>query len=212
MNAPVKRSRFEPDPHGHYAEESWIARRLFEVERFEGPILDPACGFGRVVEAAAAAGFEAYGSDIEARWQHGPEMAQTDEMRGSYMHADFLARDWPTADGLKLGYWNPGAIVSNPPYHKAREFIDRALVVAPKVAMILPATFGHGTKPSRWLDSRPLYRVYTISPRPSMLPGTELLAGRKPGGGQKDYSLFLFLRGFEGAPTIHSLRRGEVRQ
>lgn len=207
MNAPVKRSRFAPEPDGHYAEPGWLPRRLFEAERFDGPILDPACGFGRIVEAAAAAGFEAYGSDILPRWNHGAQMAETDEMRGRYLQADFFDKAWPPAHGLMLGFCEPGAIVSNPPFHRAREFIDLALLRAPKVAMILPATFGHGDEPSRWLDQRPLYRVYTIGPRPSMLPGSEILAGRKPGGGQKDYSIYVFLSGFHGDATVRSLRK-----
>ena len=36
----------------HYVEPEWVSTRLFEVERFPGPIQDPFAGWGRVAEAA----------------------------------------------------------------------------------------------------------------------------------------------------------------
>jgi hypothetical protein len=35
------------DPNDFYVEPEWCSMRLFEVERFEGRTIDPACGLGR---------------------------------------------------------------------------------------------------------------------------------------------------------------------
>src|SRR6202035_4229037 len=51
----------------HYVEEMWCSRRLFDVEQFQGEIIDPACGFGRIVESALLAGYSAGGADIVQR-------------------------------------------------------------------------------------------------------------------------------------------------
>jgi hypothetical protein len=40
----------------HYVEPEWCSRRLFAVEKFDGMIADPCCGFGRIPDAAKAAG------------------------------------------------------------------------------------------------------------------------------------------------------------
>jgi SAM-dependent methyltransferase len=211
MNAPAKRSRFEPDPHGWYAEPAWVNDALFRDEPFLAPILDPACGFGRIVEAAERAGYEAAGSDVEPRWLAGPEWASTDAMRGTYRRADFLnPKEWPPFDPsqpLGLPYQHPGAIVSNPPFHQARAFVSRALAMAPKVAIIMPTVWINGAGTQRWLEGQPLYVVRPIAPRPSMLPGTQLLAGRRAGGGTKDYAWLIFLRGYRGQPSVRFLRQ-----
>ena len=52
------------DPHGFYIEPEWCARRLFEVERFNGVIKDPACGVGRIADAARAPGYNVIATDL----------------------------------------------------------------------------------------------------------------------------------------------------
>lgn len=179
-----------------YVEPEWCSRRLFEVERFEGNVCDPACGTGRILDGAKAAGLEAFGFDRVKRgdWCTWPR--------------DFMEPRWESA------LWRPDNIVSNPPFGLCDSkggkpgFVELALRRAQrKVALLMPANWVQGDKRSRWLQTTPLLRVLFLSPRPSMPPGAVLEAGGKPGNGTTDYAWFIWLRGYDGRPEIGWLRR-----
>jgi hypothetical protein len=177
-------------PQDFYVEPRWCSERLFAVERFDGPIYDPACGLGRIVLAALNAGYATCSSDLVARSQFCPEPL------------DFLA----TCDSMTN-------IVSNPPFGIAEKFVAHALRLAErKVAMLLPAAWVQGDERSRWLETTPLRRVYFITPRPSMPPGPAILAGQKPGNGTSDFAWFVWRQGYMDAPEIKWLRRVEDGQ
>lgn len=179
---------WERDAHDWYMEPEWVSTRLFEAERFEGRVWDPACGVGRIVQSARNAGHQALGSDAIAR----------SAMLGCTV-SDFLICDEQAAE--------PN-IVSNPPFGIAEKFVAHALNLAErKVAMLLPANWVQGDKRSRWLATTPLRRVLFITPRPSMPPGSAVAAGQKPGNGTTDYCWMIWLRGFDGAPELGWLRR-----
>lgn len=176
-------------PEDWYVEEQWVDHRLFERERFDGSICDPACGLGRIVEAAQSAGFrDAWGQDIVERSRHCRRVS------------DFLADDFSGRP--------PDNIISNPPFKLAQEFTARALDIAlRKVAMLLPLRWIAGDERSRWLeDSRPA-RVLILAPRPSMPPGPVILAGLRPSGGKTDFAWFVWEKGHNSAPQISWLRR-----
>jgi SAM-dependent methyltransferase len=188
-------------PDDWYVEDAWISERLFASGAFDDceSVLDPACGMGRIVDAAARAGFRAIGSDIEPRWRDHPR-------QGVYAVADFINGPWPA---IKRPDWKaPDAIVSNPPFKHAEAFVHLSLARARKtVAMILPTTWRCGDEPSRWLETTPLAEVLDITPRPSMPPGPVILAGEKPGGGTKDFSVFIWRKGHEGRHVGGWLRK-----
>lgn len=185
MPTEAKAHVWERDELDYYVEPEWCDRRLFEVERFNGHIVDPACGSGRIVRAAEAAGHFAIGRDIV---QRGPAADVV----------DFFSDDRQVAN-----------IVSNPPFGGAVEFIEHALSVAVfKVIVLLPTTFLHSDERAEWFHTVPLRRVWIMSPRPSMPPGSVIEAGEKPGGGKKDFAWFVFVQGTTGAePVIRWLRR-----
>ena len=165
---------FEKAADGWYVEPEWCSARLFQVERFNGPIFDPACGGGNVLRSALAAGFEAVGTDVVDRPGR-PEGTR-------FIQRDFLTGDPPVS---------PGAVVTNPPFDQFREFVERAIDVAPNVAILslhrrLPA--------ARWLQRLPLTAIYLLTPRPSMPPGEWIAAGNKPGGGTQDFCWLVFER------------------
>lgn len=169
-----------------YVEPEWCSERLFELEMFVGDCWDPACGRGNIVRSAIAAGLSAWGSDIVRRSDY------------CKVALDFFEHN--THDAAN--------IVSNPPFALAEKFVARALTKArTKVAMLLPANWVQGDKRSRWLQSTPLWRVYFITPRPSMPPGHVVAAGGKPGNGTTDYAWFVWLQGYDGAPDVAWLRR-----
>ena len=179
-----------------YVEPSWCDERLFAVETFEGSIYDPACGMGRIVLAARAAGLDAHGSDIVSR----SDVCERE--------ADFLDWRWPMGARVEN-------IISNPPFalcddRRARThpFVDLALKRANrKVALLLPSNWVQGASRSRWLATTPLRRVLFLTPRPSMPPGQVIAAGGKPGNGTTDYAWFIWLKGFDGRPELGWLHR-----
>lgn len=178
---------WEREQHNHYCEPEWVARRIFEVEKFTGNICDPCCGFGRIPRAAIAAGHEAFGMDI------------VDRGYGCLAICDFLTSD-VRADNF----------VFNPPFEFGREFALRALSLAErKVVMIFPMR--RLAAAGKWIAGTPHYRTHFLTPRPSMPPGhiaRDLEAkGKNPSGGKQDFCVLVWLKGFEGEPTNHWLRR-----
>ena len=179
------------DPFDFYVEPFEASRMLFRVESFGRTVYDPACGLGRIVTEARAAGYEAWGTDIVAR---NPECLT---------ERDFL-------DGNESPH-RPDAIVCNPPFKHCSQaanfaFVRRALEeAAHKVALLLPANWQCGLRVSKFLKTAPFYRYYVIAPRPSMPPGAVIEAGIRPGNGRQDFAWYVFLKGFTGSPTMHWL-------
>jgi hypothetical protein len=191
---------WERDPNDWYIEEEWVPRRLFQAERFEGPIWDPSAGKMTIPHAALAAGYEAIGSDLISRGY------------GEIGGVDFMALRTP----LKMHGKAARSIVTNPPFGIADNnyraltagYVSKALRMAEhKVAMILPANWLFGDDRSRWLEATPLRRVWLLTPRPSMPPGAVIVAGVNPGGGEKDFAVFVWLRGYDGFPEMRWLHR-----
>jgi hypothetical protein len=190
MNAPEPRllnaKIWDRHPDDWYVEPSWVSERLFATETFVGEVFDPACGSGRIVRSARAAGLRAWGTDIVAR---SPEC--------------LTVRDFLGPSGMAFDH-----IVTNPPFKHAEAFVRLALERSRgKVAMLLPSKWMHGDKRSRWLETTPLRRVLYITPRPSMPPGPVIEAGVNPGGGKEDFAWFIWLRGYDGKPESGWLRR-----
>jgi len=188
MTAQAKRKDvhiWQLDPGQHYVEPSWCSERLFEAELFVGTVLDPCAGFGRIPLAAKAAGLTAYAGDIVDRGYAG----------GLDYEVDFLS--------FNVRHDN---IVMNPPFTLIREFIEHALTLATrKVAAIVPVRRLNAA--GTWVKAMPLFRVWLITPRPSMPPASYLLAGNKAGGGTADFCWLVWLQGFDGEPTTRWLYR-----
>ena len=190
---------FERHTDNWYVEPPWVSERLFDVEDFGGRIVDPCAGGGNIVTSALSKGLNAVGYDLRDRGC-------------ANVHSGY---DFLTGEGFLHGSYPFQNIVSNPPYGRHTSgrrmeemFIERALEWSRgKVAVFLETKWANSGKRGAWLETLPLYREYRIGPRPSCPPGDYLLAGNKASGGTKDYSWFVFLKGFEGAPTLHWLRR-----
>jgi len=183
-----------------YVEPKWVSERLFDVEDFGGLIVDPCAGGGNIISAALSKGLDAQGYDLRDRG-------------GSSVLSGY---DFISGEGYLHGSSPFPNIVSNPPYGRhisgrriEEIFIERALKWSRgKVAVFLETKWANAEKRGAWLETLPLYREYRLGPRPSCPPGEYLLEGNKAGGGTKDYSWFVFLKGFQGSPTLHWLRRG----
>jgi hypothetical protein len=177
---------WQREEHEHYVEPDWCSKRLFDVEKFEGEVWDPCCGFGRVCESARAAGYPVEYSDIVDRGYR-PDSR------------DRIVDFFDCVDG------DCANIVCNPPFDIFKDFALHALNIAKgKVAMIwlvrtLPA--------ARWLQDTPLARIYFLTPRPSMPPGHTITAGEKPGGGKQDFCWLVWDHKRIGPPDVRWLHR-----
>lgn len=170
----------------HYVEQLWCNTRLFQVEKFEGTIQDPFCGFGRVVEAGKAAGLPIFGTDIVDRGY--PEMREV---------ADFQFQTVRVAN-----------IVANPPFKVFEEVARRALdLTSGKVALIW---LTRRLAAAHWLRDLPLARIHFLTPRPSMPPGHVIAADQKVGGGKQDFCWLVFDHAHAGPATAQWLHRDEV--
>ncbi len=176
------------DPHDWYVEPTAATTALLRVEHFVGPIWDPACGRGHIVQACWDANLQASGTDIVRRVGEEAPPWWTREF-------DFLAaRAGSPAQPPHLPFpaWQATNIVTNPPYFRGRgteQFIRRALEVARgKVAVFASLSFlaGSGRAKGLWKELPP-HRVWIITPRPSCPPGGVLEAGAKAEGDTKDY-------------------------
>jgi hypothetical protein len=189
---------FPKDPHGHYVEPAWCSKRLFEEEYFGASgslVLDPACGWGRCLQAARAHHHRVLGMDIVKRREFGAY---------PFIGHNFLNGPVPTKAKIT-------SIVCNPPFDHVEEFCTRALATVQfKVAMLcllrrLPA--------AHWLGELPLEKIYFLTPRPSMPPGTWITAGNPPGGGTQDFCWLVFTkRTHPKSPVLQWLHRDGGRR
>jgi hypothetical protein len=192
VKTPRLAHNFERDEHDWYVEPHWCPRRLFEEEDFDGEILDPACGWGRIVRAAIDAGYPARASDIIVRPSGD---AAVDRLK---REANFRDCDGPAVN-----------IVCNPPYRVYPTFAQHALQLARrKVALIFPVA---RLNAAHWIAGAPLRRIWLMSPRPPMPPGSYLEAGHKPGGGRVDFCWLVFDHGYAGEAEVRWLHRDKRR-
>ena len=178
---------FPREQNEHYVEPSWVSRRLFETEPFQGAIVDPACGWGRIVIEARRARHCAAGFDLVDR---GWDSTRTP--------LDFFT--------VNERFDN---IVTNPPFACVPEFITHAVECARyKVAAIFP--FARLVAAHGWLDRLPLARVLMLTPRPSMPPGRYIKAGGKVGQGRADFCWLIFEHGSSGVAEFGWLHRDDL--
>ena len=173
-----------------YVEPTWISQRLFAVEPFRGTVFDPACGMGRILDAAKAAGHTTRGSDLVDRG------ARTNH---SFVVQDFLGSRLLPADN----------IVTNPPFDIVPVFVPKAVAQASrKVAIVFPVPRLNAAGGKRgWLGELPLARIWFLTPRPSMPPGDVILRGEKPSGGKEDFCCLVFDKAHRGPSTCGWLHR-----
>jgi hypothetical protein len=187
ISTPNKRPKhthiFAPAEGLHYVDPEWLSIRLFEVERFPGSIWDPFCGWGRIVKAARAAGYEARATDIVDR---GFPLDET---------LDFLTVDRIDPET---------SIIGNPPFADA--IAQHAIRLDPiKMALIWP--FARIVAAWPWLADAPLARVYMLTPRPAMPPASYVAEGKKPEGARVEHCWLIFERGYAGPIELCWLRR-----
>jgi len=150
---------------------------LLKVEHLPKNIWEPACGPGSIVTVLRKHGHDVVASDLH---DYDFGLAKIDFLSGGFipMH---------------------GAIVTNPPYMLAQEFVETALTICPKVVMLLRLAFLESSKRTDILEKSGLARIHVFRNRLPMMH-------RRGWNGPKassaiPFAWFVWERGYKG-PTI----------
>lgn len=123
---------------------------LLAVEKLPHHIWEPACGRGAIVDILRRHGHTVWATDL---CDHG--------CRESQFKVDFLLERQSRID--------VEAIVTNPPFSLAQQFVERALSLAPKVVMLLRLGFLESERRTPILDNGKLARVLVFKKRLPMM-------------------------------------------
>lgn len=158
-------------------------RALLGIEKLPTCLWEPACGPGAIVRRLRSAGHVVYATDLV-------DYASPDQDNSGW---DFLMEQ-QCPIGVE-------AIVTNPPFKNAGEFVAHALKLAPKVVMLLRLAFLESEKRRDILDNSPLARVHIFRKRLPMMhrAGWE---GRKSNSGMA-FGWFVWEQGHVGPATLH---------
>ena len=163
----------------YYATEPKATDLLCEIEKCQGPILEPSCGESHISKQLIAHGYEVVSRDLVDRGYG--------EVR------DFLF--------FNNEQWE-GDIVTNPPYAYAQEFVEQALkMIRPgrKVAMFLKLTFLEGKGRRSLFQNNPPRRVWVSSSRLKCAMNGDF---DSVGGSTTAYAWFVWEKGYQGHPEI----------
>ena len=174
-------STSEREIHDYYATDPRAAKLLLEVEAFSPVIWEPACGEGHLAKVFERTGHTVIGTDLIYRGY------------GSNVPLDFLAYDGEMFDG---------DIVTNPPYSKGAEFVEKAIETIAdghKVAMFLKLQFLEGQKRRKLFERYPPRTVYVLSGR---IKCAKNGAFDSVGSSAVAYAWYVWDKGFTGVPQI----------
>jgi hypothetical protein len=135
-----------------YETPECATRALLAVESLpSGPIWEPACGPGAIVRVLRAAGHRVYATDLV-------DYGSPDQDAHG---VDFLMES-SAPDSI-------ASIVTNPPFKLADQFVRHALLLCPRVYMLLRLAFLESERRSGILDNGLLKRVYVFRERLPMM-------------------------------------------
>lgn len=121
----TRNSGYARQPNNLYETPAWVTDALVPfLPSWVKTVWEPACGSGKMVDALDKHGFDLVWTDKNAP-------------RGA---VDFINDDAAVKEYCRK--YSFDAIITNPPYGRdAQPFIERALDVAPFVAMLLPMNY-----------------------------------------------------------------------
>lgn len=151
---------------------------LCDVERFVGPIWEPACGDGAISKVLERRGYEVVSTDlVERGYGQG--------------RIDFLMERRPLAPN----------IVTNPPFKNAQAFAERALdLSAGKVAFLLRLVWLAGRSRGEMFAASPPARVWVFSGRLPMMHRHDYEGPKSSSA--IDFAWFVWDRGHTGKPEL----------
>jgi len=171
--------------YDYYATPPEAVRMLLELETFGHSIWEPACGEGHISEVLKECGYNVFSTDIIKRGYESDII-------------DFLSFD---SEGSPTKY----DIITNPPYSKAQQFIEKALrVVRPKgkVAMFLKIQFLEGKSRKEFFKRYPPIRIWVSSDRLFCAKNGEFPTNPRDRRGSICYAWFIWQHGYNGDTII----------
>jgi hypothetical protein len=157
-----------------------VTRALLSVEKFEGQILEPACGDGAMSRVLEDAGYSVTSADLVDRgYGNGAR--------------DFLMEQEKVEN-----------IVTNPPFKLVEAFIYQATALARrKVAILGRLGLLEGQERRMMWDAVPVARVWVFSRRVAMVKPGDPVYGSKGGkGGMIAYAWYVWEHGHNGRPEL----------
>ena len=167
----------------YYATEPVAAEWLLKLEEFDGkPIWECASGENHLADVFKEYGYSVRTSDIVKR------TPKTEVL-------DFLTYN---------DKWE-GHIITNPPYNKAKEFIEKALEIVPegyKVCMFLKVQFLEGKARKKLFEKYPPKRVWVSSSRIQCAKNGEFEKMKAGGGSAVAFAWYVWEKGYQGETTL----------
>ena len=161
-------------------------RALLKVEKLPHVIWEPACGIGNIVKGLRTCGHYVIATDLNDRG-----------CPDSITRIDFLL------DGQAFP-WVAEAIVTNPPFALAEQFVELALRRAPLVVMLLRLAFYESMRRTHILDGAGLARIHVFARRLPMMHRAGW-AGRKASSAVT-FAWFVWDRQWRGSTQIDRIR------
>jgi hypothetical protein len=163
-------------------------RALLKVENVPHRVWEPACGPGSIVRVLREAGHSVLATDLV-------DYESPDQDASG---VDFLI------PGIAESYiTDRAAIVTNPPFKNAHEFVARALTLAPYVAMLLRLAFLESEKRRAIIDESCLARVHVFRNRLPMMH-REGWTGPKASGAIA-FAWFVWDKAHTGPTELHRI-------
>jgi hypothetical protein len=154
---------------------------LLAVEPLPPRILEPACGRGAISKVLRSAGHTVFENDI------------VDYGQGQDSVQDFL--------NFKPAWVNEiDAVVTNPPYRLAQQFVRHALTLCPHVFMLLRLTFFESERRRDVLDEAGLIRIHVFRNRLPMMHRDGWAGNRA--SSSVAFAWYVWQRGYVGKATI----------
>lgn len=172
---------YETPPEATYA--------LIEHERLPQRLWEPAAGRGAIVRVLRAAGHSVLSTDLHNH--PGAEPWDVDQTGLNFLKP---MKNLPEID----------AIVTNPPFSKAQEFVDRSLQYAPMCCMLLRLVFLESERRHQWFKQVGLQRVHIFSQRLPMMHRDGWTGPRSTS--TTAFAWFIFNRDCKRLPTINWIR------
>lgn len=157
-------------------------RALLRVESLPSVLWEPACGPGAIARELRAAGHAVVATDLV-------DYASPDQ--------DAAGRDFLMERSAPAG---TQAIVTNPPFKLAQQFVAHALTLCPLVVMLLRLAFLESERRSDILDGGTLARVHVFRKRLPMMH-REGWEGRRANSSMA-FAWFVWDRGHTGPTTL----------
>jgi hypothetical protein len=154
---------------------------LLRVEKLPHYLWEPACGRGNIVYALRKHGHECIGSDL---------IDYADSTM--FYRRDFLM-ELKAPDKCE-------AIVTNPPFQLAHEFVFHALELVPKVVMLLRLAFLESERRCDILENRGLARIHVFRKRLPMMHRDQWAGPRASSA--MAFAWFVWDRNHTGPTTI----------